>query len=343
MEVKVLALTMGDPSGIGPEIVARTAWEMRGREDVIPLVVGDRVVVEEALSLLGLDLEVEAVTEGEVSSLRRNEGRLYLLDCALYRSGLGLEKGKVSPTSGRAAFEFIRRGVELCRRGLSMALVTAPINKEAIKAAGIPFIGHTEMLMELGGVRRNMTMFVVDGLKIFFHSRHVSLRRAIEELNAEGLHRSILMACACMRALGFSGFKLAVAALNPHASDGGLLGDEESLHISPAVERARADGLDVVGPIPADSVFHMGLTGVFDAVLSLYHDQGHIAAKTYDFYRTVSVTLGMSFLRTSVDHGTAFDIAWKGLANHTSMLEATLKALELAPRYDQTPLIPLVS
>jgi 4-hydroxythreonine-4-phosphate dehydrogenase len=176
-------------------------------------------------------------------------------------------------------------------------------------------------------------MFQVDRLRIFFHTRHLSVRNMLQSLSSEGVVESIVRAHHCLESIGLDRGKLALAALNPHASDGGLFGNEEERILQPACTEARERGVDVEGPVPADSVFHLALNGRYDAVVSLYHDQGHIAAKTYDFHRTVSVTLGLPFIRTSVDHGTAFDIAWEGRANAESMHEAIRACFDLAGTY----------
>jgi 4-hydroxythreonine-4-phosphate dehydrogenase len=212
--------------------------------------------------------------------------------------------------------------------------VTAQINTESLNAAGVPYIGHTEMLADLTDAEQEMTMFAVENVKIFFLTRHLSLAEACRQIGdpdfvLNGIRRSYSSLC---RLTGGTP-KLAVAGLNPHAGEGGLLGTEEIDSIRPAVERAKAEGMDVVGPIPADSVFHFARKGAYDAVLSLYHDQGHIAAKMIDFEKTVSITLGLPILRTSVDHGTAFDIAGRNLASPVSMMEAIRTAVAYATRY----------
>jgi 4-hydroxythreonine-4-phosphate dehydrogenase len=189
------------------------------------------------------------------------------------------------------------------------------------------------MLAEMFEVEKSYTMFMIDRLRILFHTRHLSLLDAIRSLDTEGVFQSIETAQKCLRSIGEEAGKIALAALNPHASDGGLFGNEERDILEPAVKMAQQKGISAVGPIPADSVFYFALEGKFDAVVSLFHDQGHIASKTYDFYRTVSVTFGLPFIRTSVDHGTAYDIAWKGIANPISMEEAIKACFDLAPRY----------
>jgi 4-hydroxythreonine-4-phosphate dehydrogenase len=244
----------------------------------------------------------------------------------------------VDARAGRAAVAAIETATRAALDGAVAGVVTGPINKEAIWQAGSKHLGHTEMLGELTGVTRQDTMFVVRNtevpghhLRIFFTTRHVSLRVALDQITRERVGRSIREAATALRIFGTPEPRLAVAALNPHGGENGAFGDEEIEHIGPACDDARAEGLDVSGPVPADSVFHQGLTGRFDGVLSHFHDQGHIPAKTYDFNGTISVTVGLPILRTSVDHGTAFDIAGSGKADHGTMLSAYRAAVEYSP------------
>ena len=202
-----------------------------------------------------------------------------------------------------------------------------------MRAAGVLEIGHTEILGGMTGVADPLTLFQTRELRIFFLSRHVSLRQACEVVTRERVERYGRACAEAMKRLGFASCRLAVAGLNPHAGEHGLFGDEEGQAIVPAVDTLRAEGISAVGPLPADSVFHQAAAGKYDAVLSLYHDQGHIAAKMYDFDRTISLTLGLPFLRTSVDHGTAFDIAGRGVASAISMEEAILAAARYAMGY----------
>ena len=213
------------------------------------------------------------------------------------------------------------------------AIATTPINKESLKAAKVPYIGHTEMLEDLGGAPDPLTMFQVKGMRIFFLTRHVSVAEAITQMTKERVRDYLNRCDKALQRLGVESRKLAVAGFNPHAGEGGLFGMEEVEEIKPGVELAKADGIDAYGPVPADSVFFQALNGKYDAVLSLYHDQGHIAAKMTDFHRTISITNGLPFLRTSVDHGTAFDIAWKNIASEVSMYECIKLAAEYAPKF----------
>ena len=244
-----------------------------------------------------------------------------------------MRPGRLDPRAGRAAVECVQTVCELARRDAIDGIVTCPLNKEAIRAAGFPFPGHTEMLADLLGVPRAsvFTAFILDRLRIFFLTRHHSLREAIERIDTELVVAGLRRVDELSRQIGIAAPRIALAALNPHAGENGLLGAEEKVVLAPAVAEARRQGVDVSGPVPADAVFFQCREGRYDAVLSLYHDQGHIAAKTVDFFGTVSVTLGLPLIRASVDHGTAFDIAGKWVADARGQVAALRVAAELAP------------
>jgi 4-hydroxythreonine-4-phosphate dehydrogenase len=216
-----------------------------------------------------------------------------------------------------------------------LAIATTPINKPALKAAGVDFIGHTEILAGLTNTDDPLTMFEVKGLRVFFLTRHDALKKACEMVTKERLLDYIDRCTEALKSLGIKEGSMAVAGLNPHRGDNGLFGTEDEEIIKPAVQEAKEQGYNVEGPIGADSVFHLALKGRYNSVLSLYHDQGHIATKTLDFERTIAITLGLPFLRTSVDHGTAFDIAGKGIASEVSMVEAILLAAKYSPEYSK--------
>ncbi len=239
-----------------------------------------------------------------------------------------LLRGRVSAEAGEHTYRILETCSRLCLRGEAPALVTAPINKEALEAAGHGGLGHTEHLARMAGGAAVETVFCLGDLRIFFLSRHLPLRAALETIRKDTVLAALVRMDSAMKALGVESPRLGVPGLNPHCGDGGLFGTEESEEIAPAVAAAQEMGLDVQGPIGADSIFHMGLVGAFDAVLSLYHDQGHIAVKTRDFHGTVTMTLGLPYLRTSVDHGTGFDIAWQGAANPESMIRAVQLAVD---------------
>jgi len=328
----VLALTLGDPAGIGPEIVARTLAETADGSGAHGVAVGDASVLRRAVAVCRLDAEVRVVPD--VSVAPGGHGVIDVLDIGVVGDA-PLEWGRVDALAGRAAVTAIEVATREALAGRVAAVVTAPINKQAIWAAGSRHLGHTEMLGELTGAKRYTTMFVVrkvqPSLKIFFTTRHTSLRKAVDQITRQSVSGAIDDSLRALRVFGHDKPRLAVAALNPHGGEDGAFGDEEIRHIGPACDAARAAGADVAGPIPADSVFHQGLLGRFDGVLSHFHDQGHIAAKTVDFDGTVSVTIGLPILRTSVDHGTAFDIAGTGTASHRTMRSAYEAAVEFTP------------
>ena len=311
----VIGITIGDPAGIGPEIVVRALAHETVRASVSPVIIGDRKVLERAMAATGTRLEFDSSGSTRLIDLANVDHRL--------------QWGKIQATAGAAAAQFIERAVEEALAGRIDAVATAPINKEALWRAGYRHLGHTEMLAELTHSDDPLTMFQVRGLRIFFLTRHLSLREALDQITRERITAMLPRIDNELKRLGIARPRIAVAALNPHAGEGGALGREDQDHIAPAVEDARARGLAVQGPVPADSVFAQALDGRYDAVLSLYHDQGHIAAKTLDFHGAVSVTLGLPFIRTSVDHGTAFDIAGKGIAKADSMIAAILAAGDL--------------
>lgn len=327
-----LAIPGGDPAGIGGEILLKALARLGRSSERGYIVIADGAVLKKTADDLSLPFDFDQVVS-DLDSLdraiesgsRRLLYALSLIDLSTFSYGV------IASCCGRAAYEAIEVAVALVRRGSARAIVTPPLHKEALKSANIDEIGHTEILQTLTGSSTAVTMFDTHRLKIFFHSRHLSLRQACDAVTHQSLVKTII---ECNRiTLASSGFDqslpLAVAALNPHGGDGGLFGDEEIRHIVPAIEQARAQGVDVVGPIGADSVFYQARIGLWRAVISLYHDQGHIAAKTYDFNQTISVTWGLPFLRTSVDHGTAFDIAGKGVADESGML----RAIEAAHEY----------
>ncbi len=322
----VLAVTMGDPAGIGPEITVKALLDPEVRRLCRPVVVGDVAILEQALRFCRRTACLNPI---------RNvaEARFAALSIDVIDLGIATPDrlciGEVQALGGEAAAAYIRKAIQIALAGEVGAVVTAPINKEALRRAHVPYIGHTEMFADLTGAREEMTMFEICGLRIFFLTRHVSLIEACRMVTRERVFAGIEKAMRALEQIGVEHAHLAVAALNPHAGEDGLFGREELDQIAPAVADAEQHGHRVSGPLPADSVFHYANLGRYDAVLSLYHDQGHIASKMLDFDRTVSVTLGLPIMRTSVDHGTAFDIAGTGTASAVSMIEA----LRVGARY----------
>ena len=325
----VLAVTMGDPAGIGPEIAVRALLSDEVRAVSRSFIIGDTRVLQRAIGVCGLSATFNRTAGPEEISDR--PGVIDVLHQETVDPDL-LEMGRIQPLGGQAAYAAIREAISLALAGRVAGVATTPINKESLQAAKIPFIGHTEIFANQTRAREEMTMFTISGLKIFFLTRHVSLIDACRQITKERVAKGIDKCVKALYQLGLCQPHLAVAALNPHGGEHGLFGREEIEAIKPAIEAAQACGMRVSGPVPADSVFHMARMGRYDAVLSLYHDQGHIAAKMMDFERTVSVTLGLPILRTSVDHGTAFDIAGTGKASAVSMIEAIKVAAEYAVR-----------
>lgn len=325
-ERPLIGVTLGDPAGIGPEIVAKALADEAAYRATRPLAIGDRAPLERVIGSLGQRLDIHGVNDPDDGLYRH--GTIDLLDIATLGID-GLQLGQIQPVAGLAAFHAVKRAIELALEGKTDGMATAPINKEALQEAKVPYLDHTAMLIDMTNSPDSLTMFTVRGLIIFFMARHMSLRRSCDEVTAENVRLTLVRADAAMRQYGKADARIAVAALNPHGGEGGMFGDEEINQIRPGVEQARGSGVNAFGPIPADAVFHQTLQGRYDAVISLYHDQGHVAAKTLDFDRTVSVTTSLPFIRTSVDHGTAFDIAGKGIASATAMLAS----IEIAGEY----------
>ena len=326
MSKPFIGIPMGDPAGIGPEIVVKALQNNEIYDVCNPLVIGDAGIIQKAVGICNADSAINLVTSSSQGIYNKNTINLVdinNIDTAVFKYGA------VQAQNGQAAYDYIKKCVDMALDGDISSIATTPINKPALKAAGVDFIGHTEILAGLTNTEDPLTMFEVRGLRVFFLTRHVSLRKACDMVTRERLLDYIDRCTDALKSLGIYEGTMAVAGLNPHSGDNGLFGTEDEEFLRPAVLEARKQGYDVDGPIGADSVFHLALKGRYNSVLSLYHDQGHIATKTLDFERTIAITLGLPFLRTSVDHGTAFDIAGKGLASEVSMVEAIL----LAPKY----------
>ncbi|MCC7371862.1 MAG: 4-hydroxythreonine-4-phosphate dehydrogenase PdxA [Chloroflexi bacterium] len=324
-ERPIVGVTLGDPAGVGPEISLRALTEPEVYEKTRPVVIGDRSVVERTAKALGMTPTINIVK-------KPSDGKFELGAIDLYDVGSPdlqhIEWGKVQPECGRAAFRYVEKAVELALAGEIQSMATAPLNKEAAQLGGVKYLDHTTALTQLTNSPDTLTMFTVRGMRIFFMVKHTSMRKALDEITQDNVHKTLIKCHKALVRFGIPNGKIAVAALNPHAGEHGMFGREEIDEIAPGIEAAREDGVDAYGPIPADAVFHQALQGRWDGVLSLHHDQGHIAAKTIDFERTISVAVGMPFIRTSVDHGTAFDIAGKGIAHYEGMTESILLAAE---------------
>lgn len=331
MSVKpLIGIPMGDPAGIGPEIVVKTIASKEAHEHGNMIVIGDRRILEEAAQFSNVNLDIRVIDnlndaihqDGVLNLIQRGE-----LDYSSFKPGL------IQGQCGQAAFEYIKKATELTISGEVDALATTPINKESLKAGGINYIGHTEILADLTNTQDPLTMFQVKELRVFFLTRHMSLVQAIQSLTPEKICDYAIRCTEALNKLGLKNPRLSVAGINPHCGEHGLFGREDDDILAPGVEMARKAGINIVGPKPADSVFHFALLGAYDAVLSPYHDQGHIATKMVDFHRTISITNGMPILRTSVDHGTANDIAGQGIANAVSLIEAVRLAALYAPYF----------
>ena len=328
MQKSTIAITLGDPAGIGPEIVAKTFDKKELYDDAKLVLVGDKFVLEKALEVTGLDVKINVIENVEDGIYEY--GTIDLIDLGLITEDYAF--GEVNAKCGEASYQYIKKAGELAMEGKVESVATSPINKESLRAADVPYIGHTEMFEDISGVHDPLTMFEVEGLRVFFLSRHLSLRDAIDQVKYDRILDYIERCTEAMKRLGLEG-TLAVAGLNPHSGEHGLFGMEEVEEVTPAIEEAQKRGFDVVGPIGADSVFAQGLQGKYGAVLSLYHDQGHIATKTYNFMKTISLTNSMPFLRTSVDHGTAYDVAGQNIASEVSMVEAVKLAAVYGPNF----------
>ena len=326
----LLGITMGDPAGVGPEIIAKALATPEVASACRPVVIGDRSVMEATLALLRSDRKLHPVSTP--AECRFEAGSVEILDLANADASTPV-RAQVSAGAGRAAYAYIEKAVRLCQSGEIDGMVTAPVNKEALAAAGVQHSGHTEILARLSGTKDFAMLLMGRELKVIHVTTHVALRRVPDLCTQDRVLRVIRLAHQAMNGLGVARPRIAVCGLNPHAGEDGLFGDEEKTRIIPAAEAARREGLDVHGPLPADTLFSRARGGEFDIVVAMYHDQGHVPVKTlgftYDEARGrwtglsgVNVTVGLPFLRVSVDHGTAFDRAWKGIANPESMLEA---------------------
>lgn len=330
MNKPVIGIPLGDPAGIGPEIVVKALKEESIYKTINPIVIGSKDVLVQALKVCKLDSHIHVVDDAMDG--RYDSSTINLID--LGDIGVsGIKMGEVQALGGEAAFKYIEDSVNKALAGKIDAIATTPINKESLKMAGIDYIGHTEILEGLTNTKDPLTMFEVRNIRVFFLSRHVSLRQACDLVTKERLLSYIERCTKALKLLGIEEGTMAVAGLNPHSGEHGLFGFEETDQVEPAVKEAVSMGYKVEGPIGADSVFHLAYKGRYNSVLSLYHDQGHIATKTLDFERTIAVTVGLPFLRTSVDHGTAFDIAGTGTASPVSMIEALLVAGKYSRSY----------
>jgi len=318
---------MGDPAGIGPEVVLKAVAEPEIRSVCVPVIIGDAQLLAHTARTLDLQSGYDIVRHDEPLPEDLNEPIIFHLD----NVGGFIEPGVESGIAGKAAGGYIEAAVRLCAAGSIDAIATAPINKRALFLGGYSFPGHTEFLAHLTGAEEYAMAFVAGNLRIVLLSTHVPLSQAIRLVERDRLVRTINLAHRELQRWGIERPRLALAALNPHGAEGGLFGVEESSEMIPAVESCRTiDGVNVEGPISADTVFLRAARGEFDGVIACYHDQAMIPIKCLSFGEAVNVTIGLPFIRTSVDHGTAFDIAGKGRAEHSSMVAAIKLAAELS-------------
>src|SRR5712691_5902462 len=322
-----IGITMGDPAGIGPEVVLKAVAEDDIRQTCVPVIIGDAQLLAHTARTLDLQSGYDIIRKGEPLPDYLDSPVIFHLD----NIGGYIEPGIESGAAGKAAAGYIEAAVELCAAGSIDAIATAPINKRALFLGGYSFPGHTEFLAHLTGTEDYAMGFVAANLRVVLISTHVPLSEAIRLVTRERIEKTIRLADQELQRWGIERPRLAVAALNPHGAEGGLFGIEEASEIMPAVESCRTiDGINVRGPFSADTVFLRASRGEFDAVVACYHDQAMIPVKCLSFGEAVNVTLGLPFIRTSVDHGTAFDIAGKGIAEHSSMVEAIRLAAELS-------------
>jgi 4-hydroxythreonine-4-phosphate dehydrogenase len=338
----LLALTLGDPAGIGPEVVLKALQQAAIYELCRPLVIGDRRILARAQGWVGGEmLPMVTVASPTVASPTVASPTVASPTVGEYRAGtltlldlqnadpLAILPGEVSGAAGRAAAEYVFAACDLAMAGTVDALVTAPLNKEAMHLGGYPFPGHTELLAERTQASRVSMLLVGPQLRVVHVSTHVSLQEAIRRVTTARVREVIGLAQESCVALGIARPRIAVAGLNPHASEGGLFGNEEATQVIPAILAARADGLDVSDPMPPDTVFLRAVQGEYDIVVAMYHDQGHIPMKLLAFDSGVNVSIGLPIVRTSVDHGTAFDIAGTGKARPDSMVAAIEVAVQM--------------
>ena len=322
-----LGLTIGDPAGIGPEIVAKALTQEEVRAACRPLAIGEAGIMERAIRLCRLDLSVHAIASPDEAT--GNSGVLEVLDLKNIDAA-SCPSGVLSPQCGRAAVEYLYKAIDLVMARELHGVVTGPINKEAMVQAGFKYDGQTELFAQRTGAKEYAMLLVVGRMRVIHVSTHTSLRIACDKVKKARILTVIRLAHQALFELGTRKKRIAVAGLNPHAGEGGLFGREEIEEIGPAIEAAGAEGIKASGPHSPDTVFHRLKLGEFDAVVAMYHDQGHIPLKLIGFDRGVNVTVGLPVIRTSVDHGTAFDIAGTGTANPRSMVEAILLAAKLA-------------
>ena len=320
---------MGDAAGIGPEIIIKALTDTSVYDACNPIVIGDAKILERAKSIVGAETAVRSVSAPDGAEYR--PGTIDCLDLDLLPAGLKF--GEVSAAAGDAAFRYLEKAVCLAKAGQIDAVCTAPLNKEALNNAGHHYPGHTEILAELTGADDFAMMFSSPRLNVILVTIHVGILDALRMITPDLVYKTIKLADTTMRRMGCASPRIAVCGINPHAGEGGMFGDgEEEEKIVPAVKRALDEGVNVTGPLPADTAFYLAVRGDFDIVVAMFHDQGLGPIKTLELESAVNITVGLPIIRTSVDHGTAFDIAGKGVADDTNLKTAITRAADLARR-----------
>lgn len=325
----VIGITMGDGAGVGPEIIMKALRDEAVYDACVPLVIGDAALLERAGRIVGADLRVRAVSgPTEAAGLY---GVVDCLDLALLPANLPF--GQISAEAGNAAFRYLEKAIRLANEGELDAICTAPLNKEALHRGGHQYPGHTEILAALTGTEDYAMMLSAPRLKVIHVTTHIGIIDAIRMIQPDRVYEVIRLADETLKKAGYAKPRIAVCGINPHAGENGLFGyGEEEEKVVPAVERARREEIEAVGPLPADTLFFRATRGDFDIVVAMYHDQGHGPIKVLGLDAGVNITVGLPIIRTSVDHGTAFDIAGKGVADAASLKEALRQAVELAPK-----------
>ncbi|MFC4557753.1 4-hydroxythreonine-4-phosphate dehydrogenase PdxA [Virgibacillus kekensis] len=324
----IIGITMGDASGVGPEIIIKSLQSKHVYNQSNPIVIGDAKMLQRAAELLNTDISIKTIDAD--ADFNATFGEIACYDLNLLPEDLPF--GEVSSQAGHAAFEYLKTAIELANDKRIDAICTAPLNKEALHKGGHVYPGHTEILAELTGTKDFSMMLSSPKLKVIHVTTHVGIIDAINMISPDRVHKVIQLAHETLSNSGIKQPKIGVCGINPHAGENGLFGyGEEEEKIIPAVERATEEGIHVEGPLPADTLFFRAQRGDFDIVVAMYHDQGHGPIKVLGLEAGVNITVGLPIIRTSVDHGTAFDIAGKGIVDERSMLEALRQAIELAP------------
>lgn len=325
----ILAITMGDPAGIGPEIIVKSLKEVSIYQQSAPFVVGDSKIIKRAMDVVGLTYEINEIEQ--VSAAKFEQGTIDIMNLNLVPDDLPW--GEVSAVAGHAAFAYLEKAIELANQKVIDGIVTAPLNKEAMHKGGHLFPGHTEILAELTQTKDYAMMLSAPNLRVIHVTTHIGIIDAIQKIKPERVYKVIRLAHDTLTKAGIQNPRIAVCGINPHAGENGLFGyGEEEDKVTPAVLQAREEGIDVTDPLPADTLFFRARRGDFDIVVAMYHDQGHGPVKVLGLEAGINITVGLPIIRTSVDHGTAFDIAGKNIADELSMKEAIRAAIDLAER-----------